>query len=170
MIDSNSKQPGNRIPRKLSSTVGVFFLFRTRVNAIIRTLEAMPTILRITCLASFLMGIVILVSTIPRIGRIQINGEALSAAELWSRGYGPFLVICGTAMALAGVGIFRRRGWSRWIVIFLYVIFSPIEIIYLRSHPQPMSDLVWVSNLAPGVIWAAFFHWYLFYKQKKAFA
>jgi hypothetical protein len=70
-------------------------------------------------------------------------------------------------MTMAGIGIWMRRGWSRWLVVLLYVFPIPIEIIYSRNHSRP-NGLSW-GYCIEAVVWAGFFCWYLFYKQKKAF-
>jgi len=83
-------------------------------------------------------------------------------------GYYPFIVAAALSLTVAGIGIWLRRGWSRWIVVLLYLIASPIEIIYWRSHTQGAPGLPWGYGIE-GVVWGGFFYWYLFYKQKNAF-
>jgi hypothetical protein len=138
-----------------------------QINRIIRDLEKMPLVLRLACISSFLMGVVVVPTTLLPVGGMRIIDETLSTAELWDKSYAPFLLIMGIAMILAGIGIFRGWGWSRWIVVLLYVFTAPVEYIYSRHHPN--TAMFSTTNLIPGVIWAAFFYWYLFHKQKKAF-
>jgi hypothetical protein len=103
-----------------------------------------------------------------QIGSIRINKESLSWVEVRAAGYYPFLVISGLAMAVAGVGIWTRRGWSRWLVVLLYLFPAPIEILYWRSHSQSEFQFPW-GYCINAAVWAGFFCWYLFYKQKAAF-
>jgi hypothetical protein len=148
--------------------VGTFFEARAAMNGVVSRLDGMPWVLRITCLASLGMGIVMLVISIFQIGSIRINNETLSWGEVRAAGYNPFLVISGLAMAVAGIGIWMRRGWSRWLVVLLYVFPGPIEIIYWRNHAHGGKGLPW-GYAIDAVVWAGFFYWYLFYRQKNAF-
>ena len=148
--------------------VGTFFMARAAMNGVIKRLESMPWVLRITCPASLCTGLVLLVTSIFQIGSIRINDETLSWAEVRAAGYYPFLVTSGLAMTIAGIGVWMRRGWSRWLVVLLYVFASPIEIIYSRSHSQRGPGLPWGYSIS-AVVWSGFFYWYLFYKQKNAF-
>jgi hypothetical protein len=81
-------------------------------------------------------------------------------------------VLCVTCMrtgvVVAGIGIWMRRGWSRWLVVLFGALQAPIEIIYWRSHPLGGSGSPWRYCISAAV-WAGFFYWYLFHKQKKAF-
>jgi hypothetical protein len=147
---------------------GTFFEARAATNGAISRLDSMPVVLRITCLASLGTGIIILALCILQVGSIGINGETHSWVEVRAAGYYPFLVICGLAMAVAGVGIWMRRGWSRWLVVLLGVCQGPIEIIKWRNHPQGGAGSPW-NYCIGAAVWAGFFYWYLFHKQKKAF-
>ncbi len=71
-------------------------------------------------------------------------------------------------MVVTGVGIWQRWKWSRWLVVLFYLIPLPIPVIYLRSHPQAVTDVIFSYGIS-AVMWAGFFYWYLFYKQKNAF-
>jgi hypothetical protein len=128
----------------------------------------MPLLLRLTCLASLGAGLGMLVISLFQIGSFRIIDETLSWEQARAAGYHPSVVISGVAMTIAGIGIWIRRGWSRWLVVLLYVIASPIEIIYCRSHPQGVSGMPWGYGITAAV-WAGFFYWYLYYKQKNAF-
>jgi hypothetical protein len=55
------------------------------------------------------------------------------------------------------------------VVILLYLVVSPVEIIYWRSHPRVGSGTPW-NYCISTVIWAGFFYWYLCHKQKAFFA
>ena len=153
--------------RQISWVLGFLTSLQMKSGGIIRDLENMPLILRFVCIASFLTGVVVALATMFPVGGMRINGETLSRAQLWEKGYVPFLLVAGTAMALAGIGIVRRWGWSRWIVVLLYVFTAPIQYIYARQHPNTV--MFSAVDLIPGVTWAVFFYWYLFHKQKKAF-
>jgi hypothetical protein len=118
----------------------------------------MPWLLRITCLASLCTGLAISGASTLQIGSFRINEETLTWGQVWAAGYYPFLVVSALAMVVAGIGIWMRRGWSRWLVVLVYVIASPIGD---GAFP-------WGSCIG-AVIWATFFYWYLFWKQKKAF-
>jgi hypothetical protein len=148
--------------------VGTFFEARAATNGVLRRLDSMPMMLRIACVASLGTGIVMLALCLLQIGSIRINNERLSWLEVRTAGYYPFLVIGGLAMVVAGVGIWMRLGWARWLVVLLYVLPTPIEIIYWRSHAQGESQFPWGYGINAAV-WAGFFYWYLFHKQKKAF-
>ena len=132
-------------------------------------LMAMPVILRLTILASFGTGAALLVTTLFKIGTFQIYDETLTGDQLWSEGYGPFFVIAGLILMSAGLGTFKGRGWARWLVVFLSFAMSPIPLIYSRHHSMQAAHLVW-AFVVPGFVWAAFFYWYLFHKQKEHFA
>jgi hypothetical protein len=148
--------------------VGTLFIARSALNRAIRRLDGMLLILRLTCLGSLCAGLAMLVICILQTGTFGINDERLSWAQIRAAGYYPFLVIVAVAMTIAGLGIWMRRGWSRWLVVLLYLIDSPIEIIYWRSHPHGNVVFPWGGCIG-AVVWAAFFYWYLFYNQKKAF-
>jgi hypothetical protein len=152
---------------RVSWLLGYLTSLRMRIGVITLNLEKMPWILRITCVASFLTGVVVVLTTIFPVSGMRINDETLSTAELWEKGYAPFLLIAGIAMTLSGIGILKRWGWSRWLAVLLYVFSAPIGYIYTRHHPN--TTMFSAANLIPGIIWAFFFYWYLFYKQKKAF-
>jgi hypothetical protein len=147
---------------------GTLLEARAATNGAIGRLDSMPLVLRITCLASLGVGVVILVLSIVQVGSIGINNEKLSWVEVRAAGYYPFLVICGLAMTVAGIGIWMRRGWSRWLVVLLCVFTSPIQIIDWRSHSHGGLGSQWGYCISAAV-WAGFFYWYLFHKQKKAF-
>ena len=70
---------------------GYLTSLRMQISEVIRTLEAMPWILRIACIASFLTGVVVALTTIFPLSGMRINDEWLSTAELWEKGYAPFL-------------------------------------------------------------------------------
>jgi len=99
-------------------------------------------------------------------GSFRANDEVLSWGQVRAAGYYRFLVISGLAMTIAGIGIWIRRGWSRWLVVLLYAFPIPIAIIYSRSHLRA-NGLPWSYGIE-AVLWAGFFYWYLFYKQRKA--
>jgi hypothetical protein len=147
---------------------GTLFQARAATNGAIGRLDSMPLVLRITCLASLGIGIVLLALSIVQVGSIGINDETLSWAEVRTAGYYPFLVICGLAMAVAGIGIWMRRGWSRWLVVLFGVFQGPIEIIYWRNHSQGGAGSPWGYCIGAAV-GAGFFYWYLFHKQKNSF-
>jgi hypothetical protein len=148
--------------------VGTYFVARRAVNGVISRLEAMPLIMRLTCLASLSTGLAFLVITVGQIGSIRIIDETLSWSQVRTAGYYPFLVALALATTTAGIGIWMRWGWSRWLVVLLYLIDSPIEIIYWRSHTHGDAVFPWGGCIG-AVVWAAFFYWYLFCNQKKAF-
>jgi hypothetical protein len=148
--------------------VGTFFEARAATSGVIRRLDSMPWLLRIICIGSLSAGLAMLVICILQIGTFGINDERLSWVQIRAAGYYPFLVITAVVMTIAGFGIWMRRGWSRWLVVLLYLIDSPIEIINWRSHPHANVGFLWGGCIG-AVIWAAFFYWYLFYNQKKAF-
>jgi len=147
---------------------GTLLEARAATNGAIGRLDSMPLVLRITCLASLGVGVVILVLSIVQVGSIGINNEKLSWVEVRAAGYYPFLVICGLAMVATGIGIWVRRGWSRWLVVLCGVVQGPIEIIYWRSHSQGVAESQW-SYIIGASVWAGFFYWYLFHKQKSFF-
>lgn len=149
--------------------VGTFCAVRNTMNGAVETVEAMPRILRLTCLANLFVGFFIFAQSVLQFGSVRIFGERLTWDQLRSEGYRPFFVICGIAMIAAGLGMMLRRGWSRWLVVFLYVFFSPIQIIYVHHHPQSPWITKW-EFLAEGTIWAGFFYWYLFHKTSNSFA
>jgi len=149
--------------------IGTYLLVRTAVNLAITRLNRMPFVLRITCLASLFTGLTVLALSVVQIGFIGVLGEKLSWAQVRAAGYYPFLIIFGVAMTTAGIGIWARRGWSRWFVVLTYLFFIPVEIIHWRSHAEGNTELQWGYNIATAVCWAGFFYWYLFSKQKAAF-
>ena len=132
--------------------MGKYFKARASINGSIRRLDGMPWVLRITCLASLCTGLALLVISIFQIGSFRVNDETLPWGQIRAAGYYPFLVISGLAMAIAGIGMWMRRGWSRWFVVLLYVFPIPIEIIYLRSH-SPSNGLPWSYGIE-AVVWA----------------
>jgi hypothetical protein len=132
-------------------------------------LAAMPRILRLIVLASFFTGTAVLIATVFRVGTFRIYDETLSGEQLWSEGYGPFFVIIALIMIAAGVGILKGRRWARWLVLLIYVAASPVLFIYSRHHPSQNGYLLWIF-VVPAFLWAAFFYWYLFHKQKDFFA
>jgi hypothetical protein len=72
-------------------------------------------------------------------------------------------------MTVAEIGIWMRRGWSRWLVVLVGAFQAPSEIIYWRSHSldglsTPWSYCIGASQFGPGL-----FYWYLFHKQNNAF-
>lgn len=148
--------------------VGTIYIARTAMNRAVSRVENMPLLLRITCLASLCTGLAILVISIFQVGSFRINDETLSWGQVRAAGYYPFLVVSALSMTVAGIGIWMRRGWSRWIVVLLYVIASPVEIIYWRSHTHGVPGFPWGYGIG-AVVWGGFFYWYLFYKQKNAF-
>jgi hypothetical protein len=148
--------------------VRMLFEARAATNGVIGRLDGMPLVLRITCLAILGVGIAILALSIVQVGSIGINNEALTWVEVRAAGYYPFLAICGLTMAVAGIGIWMRRGWSRWLVVLCGVFQGPIEIIYWRSHSQSVAESQWSYSICASV-WAGFFYWYLFHKQKSFF-
>jgi hypothetical protein len=171
MIDLRQPLPSYDKLRSMTTRdklVGTLFEARAATNGVINRLDRMPLVLRVTCLATLCVGIVMLVLSIFQIGSVRINNETLSWVELRAAGYYPFLVICGLALAVAGVGIWMHRGWSRWLVVLLNVFASPIEIIYWRSHSQEGAGSPWSYSLSAAV-WAGFFYWYLFHKRKNYF-
>lgn len=139
------------------------------MRRLFEALTAMPVILRLTVLATFCTGAAVLIATLFRVGTFQIYDETLSGEQLWSEGYGPFFVIITLIMIVAGLGILKGRGWARWLVLLIYVAASPVLFIYSRHHPSQNWYLVW-SFVVPAFLWAAFFYWYLFHKQKAFFA
>jgi len=153
----------------LDHFTGTYFGARTAVNGAIEQLNRMPMVLRMTCIASLLMGFIVSVMSIIQIGSIGIDGEKLSWPQVRAAGYYPFLIIFGLAMTAAGIGMWARRGWSRWLIVLYYLFLSPIEIIHSRSHSEAGTGLPWGYNVLAAVCWAGFFYWYLFYKQKTAF-
>jgi uncharacterized membrane protein (DUF2068 family) len=88
--------------------------------------------------------------------------------QLWSQGYAPFAVIVGGALLLQGVGLIRGASWSRWLVVLQYVFFIPLVAVYMIHHDGDHRSLV-IQTFFTGVVWAAFFYWYLFKKQKSQF-
>jgi hypothetical protein len=138
------------------------------MRRLFEALAAMPLILRLLVIASFCTGAAVLVATLFKVGTFQIYDETMSGEQLWSDGDGPFFVINALIMLAAGLGIFKRRVWSRWLVLLLYVAAAPILLIYSRHHPSQNGYLVW-SFIVPGFVWAAFFYWYLFHKHKEFF-
>jgi hypothetical protein len=153
----------------LDKLTGRYFVATTAANGAIERLNRMPMVLRITSSASLFTGLTVLVLSIIQRGSIGILGEKLSWPQVRAAGYYPFLIIFGLAMTTAGIGIWARRGWSRWLVILAYLFLSPIEIIHWRNHSEGGTDMAWSYNIATAVSWAGFFYWYLFYKQKNAF-
>jgi hypothetical protein len=138
------------------------------MRRLFEALAALPLILRLLVIASFCTGAAVLVATLFRVGTFQIYDETLSGEQLWSAGYGPFFVLIALIMIAAGLGLFKGRGWSRWLVLSLYVAVAPILLIYSRHHPSQDEYLVW-SFVVPASLWATFFYWYLFHKQKEFF-
>lgn len=149
--------------------VGTFFEARAAANGAIGRLDSMPWVLRITCLASLGVGVVLLVLNVFQVGSIGINNETLSWVEVRAAGYYPFLAIFGLAMSVAGIGVWMRRGWSRWLVVLFGAFQAPIEIIYWRGHSLGGSGSPWRYGISAAV-WAGFFYWYLFHKQRNYFA
>jgi hypothetical protein len=139
------------------------------MKSLFEALSAMPLILKLTVMATFCTGAAVLVVTVFRFGTFQIYDETLSGEQLWAEGYGPFFVIIALIMLASGLGMFKGRRWSRWFVLFIYVAASPVPLIYSRHHPSQDAFLLW-SFVASGSVWAAFFYWYLFHKQKEFFA
>src|ERR1700679_4334181 len=147
--------------------MGTYFKARALINGFICRLDSMPWVLRTTCLASLCTGVALSVISVFQIGSFRINSDVLSWVQIRAAGYYQFLVISGLAMTMAGIGIWMRPGWARWLVVLLYVFPIPIEIIYSRSHSRP-NGLPWGYGIE-AVVWAGFFYWYLFYKQTRAF-
>jgi hypothetical protein len=58
--------------------VGMLFAARAATNGAIGSLDGMPWVLRITCLASLGVGIVILALSLVQVGTIGINNETLT--------------------------------------------------------------------------------------------
>jgi hypothetical protein len=148
--------------------VGAYFEARAATKGVIRRFDSMPWLLRLLCIGSLGAGLAMLVICTFQVGTFGVHGEQLSWARIRAAGYYPFLVISALAMALAGLGIWLRRSWARWFVVSLPLIESPIEIIYRRSHLHADLGFPWGACIG-AVVWAAFFYWYLFYNQKKAF-
>lgn len=148
--------------------LGTFFKLQATINGLVRRLDSMALLLRIMCIASLCAGLALSVMSIFQIGSLRINDETLSWQQVRVAGYYPFVIVSALAVTAAGIGIWLRRGWSRWIVVLFYVITSPIEIIYWRSHTHGVHELPWsygITAIASG----GFFYWYLFYKQRDAF-
>jgi uncharacterized membrane protein (DUF2068 family) len=154
--------------RNVGKLVGILVMARAAVNDVITRFEAMPLIMRLVCLASLCAGFMLLVISVFQIGSMRIFDETLSWSQVRTAGYYPFLVGNGLAMVVTGVGIWKLWKWSRWLVVFGYLIPLPIPLIYLRSHPQSGTDVIFTYGIS-AVVWAGFFYWYLFYKQKSAF-
>jgi hypothetical protein len=149
--------------------VGTYFGARAAANAAITRMGRMPLVLRLICLASLGTGLGFLVVNIFQVGSIRVNGDTLSWAEARAAGYYPFFILSELFLVVAGAGLWMRRRCSRWLVILLYLVVSPIEIIYWRSHPRIGSGTPW-NYCVSAVIWAGFFYWYLCHKQKAFFA
>jgi hypothetical protein len=141
---------------------------RAAINDVVGRLRGMPWILRTTCLASLGVGLALLVMSIFQIGSVRIDDEALSWGQIRGEGYYSFLIVSALLLTAAGVGIWLHRGWSRWIVVLLYLITSPIEIISRWHHTRGTPGLPWDYGIE-AVVWGGFFYWYLFYKQTKFF-
>src|SRR5271169_4756813 len=108
--------------------LGKYSATRSSINRARNRLAEMPGLLQTICVANMCIGIGFLSLCILQIGTFQINDETLSWEQLRAAGYYPFLIIDSLAMIVAGFGIWMRRGWSRWLVVLIYVITSPIEI------------------------------------------
>ena len=78
----------------------------------IRRLDRLPLLLRMTCLASLVGGVALLILSIFQLGLVRINNESFTWGEVKAAGYFPFLIICGLVLVVAAVGIWLRRGWS----------------------------------------------------------
>jgi hypothetical protein len=139
------------------------------MRKVVLALTAMPLILRLTVLATVCTGAALLVVTAFRIGSFRIYDERLSGQELWSEGYGPFFLIIALLMLTAGLGMLKGRRWSRWLLLFLYVPCSPVLLIYSRHRSREDAHLTWGFAIS-ALLWAAFYYWYLFHKQKQFFA
>ncbi len=154
--------------RTVDKLLGMLIMARTVVNGVITRFEAMPLIMRLVCLASLCTGFMLLVISVFQVGSIRIFDETLSWSQVRAAGYYPFLVGSGLAMVVNGVVIWKLWKCSRWRVVLGYLIPLPIPLIYLHSHPQTGTDIMFTYGIS-AVVWAGFFYWYLFYKQKSAF-
>ncbi|HVB56539.1 MAG TPA: hypothetical protein VNE63_08930 [Candidatus Acidoferrales bacterium] len=154
--------------RTVDKLVGMLVMARAAVNGVIARFEAMPLVMRLVCLASLCAGFMLLVISLLQVGSIRIFDETLSWSQVRAAGYYPFLVGSGLAMVVTGVGIWKLWKWSRWLVVLGYLIPLPIPLIYLRSHPQTGTDVMFTYAIS-AVVWAGFFYWYLFFKQKSTF-
>jgi len=138
------------------------------MNDVFNRLRYMPTILRTLCMASLGLGVIMPVLACFPSSHFQIFDDDLTGRELWTQGYGPFFVISGGELLLQGIGLYRGISWSRWLVVFQYLFVVPLVAIYLFHHDTDQRFLV-MQTLGGGVVWAAFFYWYLFRKQKNQF-
>lgn len=124
----------------------------------------MPWLLKIMTIASLSVGVIGLILVCVPFATFQIYGEKVTSRELWSHGYGPFVVLAGLVALVAGVGLLGGHGWARWIVVFFYALLFPFDVVYGLRHGLNVFGL-FLQTIAIGAPWAVFCYWYLFRKQ-----
>jgi hypothetical protein len=130
--------------------------------------QAMPWLLRIACLASLLLGVFMALSACLPFATFEIFDEQVTGRQLWAFGYGPFVLLSGFALLAAGVGLLQGRGWSRWIIVFIHAFLIPFAVIYWLRRRENLGILLFETFVLGG-LWAWFFFWYLFRRQRSLF-
>jgi hypothetical protein len=107
-------------------------------------LEEIPILLRICAMAC--VGLGILVTLIPLLpgSSFDVSGTKLTRAQLWETRVAFAMFAVGPLMFLSGLGIFRRRGWSRIVLLIMPVLqFLPFQIVHwLFGAPNPSASLL----------------------------
>jgi hypothetical protein len=137
----------------------------TLMKTFIKKLLAMPRLLGLTIVLCFVFGLFMPFSVCSPSSSFTIFDQRLTGRDLWSYGYAPFLLLMALAFLVAAVGLFRGWGWSRWIIVLLYSSMIPFIFIFGRQHPDEMGGMI-VQTVIMGGIWAGFWYWYLFRREK----
>ena len=112
----------------------------------------MPFILKFVCALS-IFGILFPAGSIIPVGSYKIDGEVVSYSEWWRSGAGIATIIIGIPLFLTGIGILKKRKWSRYAFPFILAC-SYLVIPYDQIE---VNIVVIVSNSLLSVLLLGYF-------------
>jgi len=92
-----------------------------KIKIIIENVKAMPWVLRTATIASFVIGLVILIGTVIPIGGITIGTVYYSHNDLWSSGLA-YASLVGSIFSLVfSIAACQKLAWTKYALIFMPV-------------------------------------------------
>jgi len=119
-----------------------------------QSFKAMPALLKFFTAHAFFCSIAFVGAVIPN-DSVQIDGRAVSFAELWRSGVGPFMVILGAAMPATALLMLGRKPYARQA--YLAALSFAMVVPYLVLGDLPLALF--------GVAFVALVAWYMFGKR-----